>query len=606
MRRVWKDPSRPVMPWTRTRCRRRRGSPSARRPVAGPEAAAGRPSSAAARLTQLVDVGRGAHVGAAPAAASSGAALGGGRALEAHERPARPAARRRRSRQRLRSIPRATSSPRVMPPKMLTASDAHAAPRRAARRRARPGGCGRAAADVAEVGGASAGGGELVERAHHEAGAVADHADVAVEGDVAEAGLAGAALALVGRRARAPRGPAAARGRCRRPSPCCRGRRRPRLAVTTSGFTSTRVASLLPVQAPQAAQHGAEPLRRSPPSRRRPRRPPRRRRRHGGGRHVARLVVAEAEQRVDRQREQRLGLASAPAPRRPRRPRRRDEQQRRAVLREQDEREVDSCGDGDALLDEHGLDGACPRMRQAGSRRRPRRTSARVSQTRTPPALPRPPRAHLRLDRDRQAELLGRRRRPRPAVRHGRPAGTGSPAAANSSLPWYSRRSTHVSLRRGARRSPSSHRQRSRRRQGLAASQRATAVALRRPRRRAHGTSASSHRARRPRRLQSAQVQSLNFAGTRARDGASTVSAAPSCRSAPTAERDDVGHDLGAQSGDRVCVGQCRRARTAAARLVDEAAVVDDEPAGPRAGGVLVEGRLRQAQRDVGRASTSG
>ena len=43
----------------------------------------------------------------------------------------------------------------------------------------------------------AAGRGDLVDGAHHEAGAVAEHADVAVERDEGEAGLAGPRLALV-------------------------------------------------------------------------------------------------------------------------------------------------------------------------------------------------------------------------------------------------------------------------------------------------------------------------------------------------------------------------------------------------------------------------
>ena len=219
-----------------------------------------------------------------------------------------------------------------------------------------------AAADVAEVGGAAAGRRELVERAHHETGAVADHADVAVERDEAEAGLAGAALALVRRR------PKAGQVRLAPQGAVVHGH----LAVEAHDVAGLgddqrvhlherRVA--LPVEAPEPAHDGGELLRR----RRRRRRAGRRR---GGRDHVTDLVVAQPEQRVDGHRQQGVGPG----------PRQRlhvhaalggEHQHGATMVPREDEREVRLRRDRDALLDEHAFDGAAADRHAAGSRRRP-------------------------------------------------------------------------------------------------------------------------------------------------------------------------------------------------------------------------------------------
>ena len=93
--------------------------------------------------------------------------------------------------------PWATSSQRVMPPKMLTSTAATGGPAKIASRAADDDLGASAAADVAEVGGAAARGGDLVDGAHHEPGAVADDADVAVQRDEREARPAGLRLAFV-------------------------------------------------------------------------------------------------------------------------------------------------------------------------------------------------------------------------------------------------------------------------------------------------------------------------------------------------------------------------------------------------------------------------
>ncbi len=94
--------------------------------------------------------------------------------------------------------PRATSSPRVMPPKMLNkhALDLLVGGDDVEGRRdlLRVG----PAADVAEVGGLAAGLGHHVERAHHEPRPVAQDAHVAVELDVLQADLLRPLLLRVG------------------------------------------------------------------------------------------------------------------------------------------------------------------------------------------------------------------------------------------------------------------------------------------------------------------------------------------------------------------------------------------------------------------------
>ena len=93
--------------------------------------------------------------------------------------------------------PLATSSQRVMPPKMLnsTALDVLVGEDHLDRLGDRLGL--RAAAGVEEVRGLAARLGDDVERAHHEAGAVAEDADVAVELDVGQPALLGHALLRV-------------------------------------------------------------------------------------------------------------------------------------------------------------------------------------------------------------------------------------------------------------------------------------------------------------------------------------------------------------------------------------------------------------------------
>ena len=94
-------------------------------------------------------------------------------------------------------MPLATSSPRVMPPKMLMKIDLHL--RVVVDDLERAGhdvGVG-AAADVEEVGRRAADLVDDVERAHGQAGAVGDDADRAVEADVLQVLLVGGLLALV-------------------------------------------------------------------------------------------------------------------------------------------------------------------------------------------------------------------------------------------------------------------------------------------------------------------------------------------------------------------------------------------------------------------------
>ena len=78
------------------------------------------------------------------------------------------------------NIPFATSSPRVMPPKMLKKMPFTPVEQNRVNRRRHGFGFG-AAADVQEVRRASALALHNVERRHHQTGAVADDADVAVQ-----------------------------------------------------------------------------------------------------------------------------------------------------------------------------------------------------------------------------------------------------------------------------------------------------------------------------------------------------------------------------------------------------------------------------------------
>ena len=142
---------------------------------------AGRPRPGSQRDRELGQAGGLEHV----------AALLGGVAVQAHDDGHVDAA----PPDHLDEAP-ATSSQRVMPPKMLTSTAATAARRHRLEGGLRDLGAG-AAADVAEVGGAAAGGGDLVDDAHHQAGAVADDADVAVQRDEREARRAGLGLAFV-------------------------------------------------------------------------------------------------------------------------------------------------------------------------------------------------------------------------------------------------------------------------------------------------------------------------------------------------------------------------------------------------------------------------
>ena len=94
-------------------------------------------------------------------------------------------------------MPLATSSPRVMPPKMLMKIDLHVLVEVDHLERAgHHVGVG-AAADVEEVGGRAADLVDDVERAHRQPGAVGDDADRAVEADVLQVLLRGQLLALV-------------------------------------------------------------------------------------------------------------------------------------------------------------------------------------------------------------------------------------------------------------------------------------------------------------------------------------------------------------------------------------------------------------------------
>ena len=94
-------------------------------------------------------------------------------------------------------MPLATSSPRVMPPKMLMKIDfTRGSLSMIVERLDELVGVG-AAADVEEVGGRAADLVDDVERAHGEPGAVGDDADRAVEPDVLQVGLVGGLLAVV-------------------------------------------------------------------------------------------------------------------------------------------------------------------------------------------------------------------------------------------------------------------------------------------------------------------------------------------------------------------------------------------------------------------------
>ena len=144
-------------------------------------------------------------------------------------------------------IPLATSSQRVMPPKMLKriAVDLRVGGDHLERVDDRVGL--RAAAGVEEVGGLAAGVGDDVERRHAEPGAVAEDADVAVELDVGEALLLRHPLLRVLDRA-PPRASASSSWRksarvVDRHLGVERDARRGR-SVTISGLTSIRVASL--------------------------------------------------------------------------------------------------------------------------------------------------------------------------------------------------------------------------------------------------------------------------------------------------------------------------------------------------------------------------
>ena len=94
-------------------------------------------------------------------------------------------------------MPLATSSPLVMPPKMLMRIAFTFWSKLMTSSAAAITSADGAAADVEEVGGGAADLVDDVERAHGQAGAVGDDADGALEADVLQALLAGQLLALV-------------------------------------------------------------------------------------------------------------------------------------------------------------------------------------------------------------------------------------------------------------------------------------------------------------------------------------------------------------------------------------------------------------------------
>ena len=96
-------------------------------------------------------------------------------------------------------MPRATSSQRVIPPKMLKKIDATCGSRVITSSASTTPSRAAAAAEVAEVRGPPAGDDDDVDRRHREPGAVAEDADLAVELDVGDALLARERLERVGR-----------------------------------------------------------------------------------------------------------------------------------------------------------------------------------------------------------------------------------------------------------------------------------------------------------------------------------------------------------------------------------------------------------------------
>ncbi len=181
-----------------------------------------------------------------------------------------------------------------MPPKMLTSTAATAA-----RAKHRPRGppattSARAPPPMSQKSAAlAAGGGDLVDGAHHEAGAVADDADVAVERDEREPGRARLGLALVLRPAPATHvrlpeeGVVVDRHLAVEADDLAGGREHQRVDLD-----QRRVAVAVERQSARHDRRPARRRRRCPPGWSGPelRR----------GHHVAHLVVAEAEQRVDR------------------------------------------------------------------------------------------------------------------------------------------------------------------------------------------------------------------------------------------------------------------------------------------------------------------
>ena len=95
-------------------------------------------------------------------------------------------------------MPRATSSQRVMPPKMLNRMERTFVSERMTSSAATISSACGPAADVQEVRGAASGLGDDVERRHHEPRAVAEDADLAVELDVGHAALARHLLLRIG------------------------------------------------------------------------------------------------------------------------------------------------------------------------------------------------------------------------------------------------------------------------------------------------------------------------------------------------------------------------------------------------------------------------
>ena len=204
-----------------------------------------------------------------------------------------------------------------------------------------------AAADVAEVGGLAAGSGDLVDGAHHQAGAVADDADVAVQRDEREARRAGLGLAFVLRRVR-------------------HDVRLPEEGVVVDGHLAVQADDLaargehqrvhldqsavaLPVERPQRAADRRQRL--AGPGAARVVGPERRR-----VHDVAHLVLEQPQQRVDGAAQECAGVAlgelldvhAAAA---------REDQQRAADLARDGDRQVELARDVDGPLHQQRLDG---------------------------------------------------------------------------------------------------------------------------------------------------------------------------------------------------------------------------------------------------------